>query len=69
MSHWQYDYVGRFGSEREAENWAKGNGIALTDIRTSADGDGVRLETRRSQARRDDGHNDYLNGRKTGYFR
>ena len=32
MSGWDFDEVGGFPSEKDAEDWAKDNGIALTDV-------------------------------------
>lgn len=48
-------YIGDDKRLLDAENWARANGVALTDIRTSADGDAMRLEVRRSVGGHDDG--------------
>ena len=48
MSGWDFDEVGKFGSDKAAEDFAKRNNIYPRDIRTRAVGDGVELEIRRS---------------------
>lgn len=40
MSGWDFDEVGGFPSEKDAEDWAKDNGIALTDVDIKTDGQG-----------------------------
>ena len=48
MAGWDFDEVGKFGSDRAAQDFAKRNNIPLSDIRTRNTGDGVELEIRRS---------------------
>lgn len=48
MSGWEFDEVGKFGSARAAEEFAKRNDVDVRDIRTRDTGDGVELEIRRS---------------------
>jgi hypothetical protein len=48
MSGWDFDDVGKFGSVKAAEDFAKRNNVDPRDIRTRDKGDGVELEIRRS---------------------
>lgn len=48
MSGWDFDDVGKFGSDKAAEDFAKRNNVDPRDIRTRDKGDGVELEIRRS---------------------
>lgn len=62
----QFDNVGRFGSRKEAEDWAKRNGISLNDLHMSDNGDSVE-----ASIRRDSGNgrfNDSDNRRRDGFF-
>ena len=43
MSGWDFDDVGKFGSEKAAEDFAKRNGVDPRDIRTRDKGDGIEL--------------------------
>ncbi|MBI0477035.1 hypothetical protein D9601_16920 [Sphingomonas sp. MA1305] len=47
MSGWDFDEVGKFGSTKAAEDFAKRNNVDVRDIRTRDTGDGVELEIRR----------------------
>lgn len=68
MSGFDFEDAGDFGSERDAENWAKKQGIRLTDIRTRHRGDTVRLEVRRAAVDGKDLDNpDHSFGRRTGW--
>ena len=66
MSGWDFDEVGRFGSDKAAEDFAKRNNIDPRDIRTRALGDGVELEVRRSSLDRRD-LRDSGEGRRDGW--
>lgn len=68
MSNWDFQDMGDFGDDAAAERWAKRNNVDLRDIRTSRNGDGVRLEIRRS-ALGDSaaGRDDLRDGRRTGW--
>lgn len=46
MSGWDFDDVGKFGSDKAAEDFAKRNNVDPRDIRTRDKGDGVELEIR-----------------------
>ena len=48
MSGWDFDDVGKFGSAKAAEDFAKRNNVDPQDIRTRDKGDGVELAIRRS---------------------
>ena len=48
MSGWDFDEVGKFGSDKAAEDFARRNNVDPRDIRTSPSGEGVELEVRRS---------------------
>lgn len=69
MSQWQFEEMGEFGSEADADRWAKRNNLAPQDVRISRKGNGVELEVRRS-ALGDGGsrHDDRRDGRRTGFF-
>ena len=66
MSGWDFDEVGKFGSDKAAEDFAKRNNVDQRDIRTRNIGDGVELEIRRlsldRRALRDGGE-----GRRDGH--
>lgn len=66
MSEWQFDEVGRFGSNADARRWADRNRLDPRDVQVRADGDVVRLDVRRSAAdeTRDE---DLRDGRRTGW--
>ena len=68
MSNWQFEDMGDFGSDADADRWAKRNGIPTQDVRIRNTTSGVRLEVRRS-ALGDDGprHDDLRDGRRTGF--
>ena len=66
MSGWDFDEVGRFGSDRAAEDFAKRNKVDARDIRTRQTGDGVELEIRRSTLDRRD-LRDSGEGRRDGW--
>ena len=69
MSEWQFEEMGEFGSEADADRWAKRNNLAPQDVRISRKGDGVELEVRRSALGDSGGrHNDRRDGRRTGFF-
>ena len=48
MSNWDFEEMGEFGSDADADRWAKRNNIAPQDVRIRRKGDGVELEVRRS---------------------
>ena len=48
MSGWDFDEVGKFGSTKAAEDFAKRNNVDVRDVRTQDTADGVELEIRRS---------------------
>lgn len=69
MSNWDFEEMGEFGSDADADRWAKRNNIAPQDVRIRRKGDGVELEVRRSalgdcSAR----HDDRRDGRRNGFF-
>lgn len=66
VSDWQFDEIGRFGSERDARRWADRNRLDARDVHIRIDGDGVRLDVRRSAS---DGtrEDDLRDGRRTGW--
>ena len=69
MSNWDFEEMGEFGSDADADRWAKRNNIAPQDVRIRRTGDGVELEVRRSalgdsSAR----HDDRRDGRRNGFF-
>lgn len=66
MSGWDFDDVGKFGSEKAAEDFAKRNGVDPRDIRTRDKGDGIELEIRRSNLDRC-GLKDSGEGRRDGW--
>lgn len=68
MSNWQFEDMGDFSDDAAADRWAKRNNLDPRDIRVSKNGDGVRLEIRRS-ALGDSGrrHDDLRDGRRTGW--
>ncbi|MDR7103987.1 hypothetical protein [Croceicoccus sp. BE223] len=66
MSGWDFDDVGKFGSDKAAEDFAKRNNVDPRDIRTRAKGDGVELEIRRSSLDRR-GLKDSGEGRRDGW--
>ncbi|RSV13442.1 hypothetical protein CA236_17685 [Sphingomonas sp. ABOLG] len=69
MSQWQFEEMGEFGSEADADRWAKRNNLDPRDVRISRKGSGVELEVRRS-ALGDSGarHDDRRDGRRNGFF-
>ena len=68
MSNWDFDELGTFGSEEDAQRWADRNGLAHQDVRIRRDGRGAKLEVRRS-ALGDGGTRtgDLRDGRRTGF--
>ena len=69
MSNWDFEEMGEFGSDADADRWAKRNNIAPQDVRIRRKGDGVELGVRRSalggsSAR----HDDRRDGRRNGFF-
>lgn len=66
MSGWDFDDVGKFGSAKAAEDFAKRNNVDPRDIRTRDKGDGVELEIRRSSLG-DRGLKDSGEGRRGGW--
>ena len=48
MSGWDFDEVGKFGSTKAAEDFAKRNNVDSQEIRTRDTADGVELEIRRT---------------------
>jgi hypothetical protein len=66
MSGWDFDDVGKFGSDKAAEDFAKRNNVDPRDIRTRDKGDGVELEIRRSSLDRR-GLKDSGEGRRDGW--
>lgn len=67
MSNWNFEDMGDFADDAAAERWAKRNDFDLRDIRTSANGKGVRLEVRRSSLGDTKGNNDMRDGRRTSW--
>lgn len=69
MGQWEFEEMGEFGSDADADRWARRNNLAPQDVRITRKGDGVELEVRRS-ALGDNGsrHNDRRDGRRTGFF-
>lgn len=66
MSGWDFDDVGKFGSTKAAEDFAKRNNVDPRDIRTRDTGDGVELEIRRANLDRR-GLKDSGEGRRDGW--
>ena len=66
MSGWDFDEVGRFGSTKAAEDFAKRNNIDVRDVRTRETSDGVDLEIRRTSDERRD-LRDSGEGRRDGW--
>ncbi|MDQ2764859.1 MAG: hypothetical protein M3Y22_15695 [Pseudomonadota bacterium] len=68
MSNWDFEDLGDFGSDADADRWAKRNRIAPQDVRTRTTASGVRAEIRRS-ALGDSGirNDDLRDGRRTGF--
>ena len=68
MSKWDFDDMGEFDNDADADRWAKRNGLSHQDVRTRPGAKGVKLEVRRS-ALGDDGHrtDDLRDGRRTGF--
>ena len=64
---YQFDDAGSFESKDDAIKWARRNGYRDFDFRTRDTSRGVNLELRRDA--KDDGkRDDYLDGRRTGFF-
>jgi hypothetical protein len=66
MTGWDFDEVGKFGSAKAAEDFAKRNDVDPRDIRTRDTRDGVELEIRRSSLDRR-GLKDSGEGRRHGW--
>jgi hypothetical protein len=67
MSGWDFDEVGRFGSEKAADDYARRNNLSVHDYRTRPTGNGFELEVRRS-AVDGDKLRDRGEGRQDGFF-
>lgn len=67
MSGWDYDQVGRFGSARDATDWARRNGIDPRDLDIRGGSGGVDVAVRRS-ATGGGRFRDADNGRRDGFF-
>ena len=69
MSNWEFEEMGEFGSDADADRWAKRNNLAPQDVRIRRKGDGVELEVRRSAlGDGDTRHDDRRYGRRNGFF-
>ncbi len=68
MSGYDFEDVGSFASSRDAEDWARRNGIDVRDLnfRNTGQGEAVELSIRRrsNPDRFDDTHD----GRRRGFF-
>ena len=65
-----YEEVGKFGSRRAAEDWAKRNDIDPRDLNMRERGEEVEVGVRRGAGKGsgDDRYNDRHGGRNRGFF-
>ena len=65
-----YEEVGKFGSRRAAEDWAKRNDIDPRDLNFRERGEEVEVGVRKSSGnkRDDERYNDRHGGRNRGFF-
>lgn len=66
MSGWDFDEVGKFGSEKAADDFTKRNDLDPQDVRIRPGTDGVELEVRRTSLQKR-GLKDSGEGRRDGW--